>query len=81
MLKRYIPGLEGIEDPAARTAAAHKFLAEAFNVATEEAKTGLGPLQQLGMQVGDVGESFGKIITEKMNPFIQAMSGSCADRR
>lgn len=38
------------------------------------AKAGLGPFQQLQNQLGDLGEEFGKIITDGLNPFATMLS-------
>lgn len=71
MLNRYIPTLRNIKDDTKRAAEAQKILAQAFEIAREEAKTGLGPLRQLKNQIGDLLEGFGDRILEAINPMIQ----------
>lgn len=73
MLNRYIPTLRHVEDQAERVAKAHEILANAFEVAKEQARSGLGPYQQLRNELGDLGESYGRIVLERVQPFISSL--------
>jgi hypothetical protein len=70
MLNRYIPTLRLIEDDSERVAEAQRILADAFDVATASAAEGFGPLKQFSNALGDLGEGFGAIIFDAINPFI-----------
>lgn len=71
MLNRYIPTLRNLEDETERAAEAQRILEEALELSIESARTGLGPLRQLGNSIGDLGEQFGQIILEGINPLIE----------
>lgn len=70
MLNRYIPTLKKIKDPAERAAKAHELLAQMFSVAKAEATAGLGPLQQLSNQFGDMLEEIGAIVVNGLTPLL-----------
>lgn len=70
MISRYLPSLRGIKDDSARAAEAQRLLANAFNIATEEAKVGLGPYRQLRNEIDDLLESFGTIVLDGLQPFV-----------
>lgn len=70
MLNRYIPTLRGIEDQSERAAKAHEMLNGMFGQAQVAAQDGLGPLKQLNNSLGDLLESFGKIIADAIRPFV-----------
>jgi len=70
MLNRYIPTLRSIEDDSARAAKAHEMLNGMFDQAKVAAQDGLGPLKQLNNSLGDLLESFGKIIADAIRPFV-----------
>ena len=73
MLNRYIPTLKKIKDPAERAAKAHELLAQMFSVATAEATAGLGPLQQLSNQFGDLLEEIGAIVVKGFTPLLDKL--------
>lgn len=70
MLNRYIPTLRNVEDQSERVALAHKLLGDAFQIAVEEAEAGLGPWKQIKNELGDVGEEYGVVVLEGIEPLI-----------
>lgn len=73
MLTRYIPELKNIEDPAERVALVHAKMAEGFNLATEEANTTSGQMDQLNNAFGDLQEQIGAIVAEYLTPLIEKL--------
>ena len=71
MLNRYIPSLRAVEDETERVALAHKILDDAFGLAVEAAKTGLGPWKQIKNEMGDVGEQIGMVVIEGLAPLVE----------
>ena len=74
MLNRYLPTLRQIKDPTERAAKAQELLGNMFDISTEKAKVGLGPLTQLRNNFGDFLEDIGKIISEGLEPFINRLN-------
>jgi len=62
MLGRYIPLLRSAGTETEKNAILQKTLADGFKLATEEAKVGLGPLEQLTNAFGDYKEEIGESI-------------------
>lgn len=73
MLTRYIRSLQAVEGEAEKVALAHDILAKAFETATAEAKVGLGPMEQLANDFGDLMEDIGALISNAINPFIERL--------
>ncbi|MFQ5775867.1 MAG: hypothetical protein ACE5GS_15195, partial [Kiloniellaceae bacterium] len=73
MLNRYIPTLRQLEEDTARQAEAQRILAGAFQAAVTEAQVGLGPLQQMRNDLGDLGETFGAIVLPAIADFARSV--------
>jgi len=60
MLQRYIPELRSATTEAEKHAIVQKAMADGFDIAKEEANSGLGPMVQLKNAWGDLTETIGK---------------------
>jgi len=78
MLSRLNPAIRAAKTNAEKAAIAQKMFADGFQIATEQAKVGLGPLEQLKNQIGNLTESYGKIITEALIPIVEKIKGFAA---
>ena len=70
MLNRYIPTLRNIEDESQRVATAQQMLSDMFEQATVSASVGLGPLEQLKNEAGDLMEEFGAFVAQGLKPVV-----------
>jgi hypothetical protein len=73
MLGRTIPAIRAAKTETEKAAVANKAFADGFEIAKEQAKRGLGPLEQLKNQLLDLSESFGKIIVEAITPIVKLL--------
>lgn len=73
MLNRMNPAIKAAKTQTEKAAIAQKMFADSFKIATEQAKVGLGPLQQLGNQINNLSESFGKIVSGYIIPFVEKL--------
>ncbi len=73
MLTRYIPTLRAVEDDSERVAKAHELLGGSFDLAKVAAEAGLGPLEQLKNELGELQEQVGTIVIDAMTPFIDRL--------
>jgi len=78
MLSRLNPAIRAAKTNAEKAAIAQKMFADGFQIATEQAKVGLGPLEQLKNQIGNLTESYGKIISEALIPIVEKIKGFAA---
>lgn len=70
MLQRYVPALRVASSETEKAAIVQKLFADGMAIAKSEAGAGLGPMLQLKNALGNLGEGFGKIITEALAPAI-----------
>jgi len=70
-LQRYIPALRTTKDVTEKMAILQKAMADGFKMATEEAKSGAGQMQQFSNLVGDFKEEIGDLIKSALMPMIQ----------
>jgi hypothetical protein len=70
MLGKLNPAIRAAKTESEKAAIAHKMFADSFTVAAAQAKVGLGPLEQLKNQIGNMSEEFGRIITSYITPFV-----------
>ena len=75
MLNRYVPLLRKATTETEKAAIVSKLYAGGLAIAKAEAVTGLGPMKQLTNSLGDLMESFGKIISEAIQPFVYKLKG------
>ena len=81
-LSRYGIQIDGAVGETERLDSAVNALTTAFGGNAEAvAKQGLGPLQQLKNELGDVGEEFGKIILENIEPLKTSLQGLAENLR
>lgn len=73
MLGKLNPAIKAAKTESEKAAIAHKMFADSFTVATAQAKVGLGPLEQLKNQIGNLTESYGKIIASALMPFAEVL--------
>ncbi len=71
MLTRYIPELKSIKDNSEKVARAQEILANAFQVATEQAKSDAGQNEQLKNKLGDLKETMGRALLPVFNAFLK----------
>lgn len=71
MLGKAVPAIKVLKDTTQKAALANKIFADGFTLATAQAKSGLGPLEQMKNDLNNVTESFGKIILEGITPLIK----------
>jgi len=70
MLGRLVPAIRGAKDATEKATIAEKLFADGFQIATAQAQAGLGPLEQLKNDIGNLSESFGEIILKGLTPFV-----------
>jgi KaiC/GvpD/RAD55 family RecA-like ATPase len=73
-LTRYIPELKTATTEAEKNRIVNEAMAKGFDIATAQAKTTTGQLEQMNNLMGDVQEEFGKVILEITGPFITAFN-------
>ena len=71
MLGKLNPAIKAAKDNADKAAIAQKMFADSFIVATAQAKVGLGPFEQLKNQIGNLTESYGKLIAQALLPIVE----------
>ncbi|TRZ63955.1 hypothetical protein D4R20_03420 [bacterium] len=71
MLGKAVPAIKMMKDTTEKAALANKIFADGFTMATDQAKSGLGPLEQMKNDLNNMTESFGKIILEGLTPMIK----------
>ena len=72
-LARYIPSIRSATTEAEKAAVAETTLANAFQLAKDEALTAAGVQQQLKNAIGDTKEIFGQAVAEGLTPFRQKL--------
>jgi hypothetical protein len=71
LLGRMLPAVKAAKTETQKAAIAERILADNFQIATAQAKAGLGPLEQLTNQMGNMSEEFGRIIVGYITPFVE----------
>jgi hypothetical protein len=74
MLSRYIPALRTAQSESERAALFQKALADGFNVASEEAKTSAGRMEQLSNNFGDLKEKLGTLLLPVLDTVTTSLS-------
>jgi len=69
-LAKLVPAIKGAGSESEKLAIYQKLTADGFQIAQAQAQAGLGPLEQLKNQLGNVAESFGKLISEALLPIV-----------
>jgi hypothetical protein len=67
------PAIKAAETQSQKASIAQQMFASSFTIATEQAKVGLGPMQQLTNQIGNATEKFGALIAEGLLPIVGAL--------
>jgi hypothetical protein len=74
MLNRYIPALRTASDETERQAILQEAMASGFEIATAEAETGTGAMEQLRNAIGDLKEQGGAALTGFLRPSIRGLT-------
>ncbi len=73
ILQRYVPALRSAKSEAEKMSIVQNKMAEGFQVATEEAATTFGQIEQFKNSVGDLQESLGKYLVPALTTSIKYM--------
>jgi hypothetical protein len=68
-----VPAIKATTDKTEQAAMAQKIFTDAFSVAQAQAKSGLGPLEQMKNTIAELTESFGKIIVTGITPIVAGL--------